>query len=334
MTQWAFGSAELVVALVIILFVLVGATQSAQFFDGLTWINILRNTVFVAIAGCFTTIVLVNGGLDLSIGSVFMAGAVGGAAVADAGYGNLLAFLAGIGIGAAVGLLNGLLINYAQMPAIIVTLGTLFAVRALAVTLTQGQPIGPLPNDFAAIGQSDFLGLPLLVYYALIIVVVAYLLLHRTMFGWNVRAIGGNRVAARSMGIRVNRVATSVYVLSGVSAALAGVLMASRLGAGDPTLGNGFELQVIAAAIIGGTSIYGAIGTVPGTVLGALLLSVLTTGLILLKVDPGLQNFAVGVVIIVAAGMDRARKARMFRTSTNVARERQGKKASDKDANR
>jgi ribose/xylose/arabinose/galactoside ABC-type transport system permease subunit len=313
------SSPEVAVVVILVVFVAYGMTQSSQFGNPDTWINILRNAAFIAIVGCGTTYVLISGGLDLSIGSVFMAGAVAAAAVAQAGHSPGTAVLAGLLVGVIVGLINGVLVNYAQISAIIVTLGTLFAVRALAVTATGGSPIGPLPESFTVIGQGSLFGIPLLIYYALVIIVVAYIVLQFTSYGWNIRAVGGNALAARSMGINTRRLSTSVYIIGGALAGLAGVLMAARLGSGPPSLGAAFELQVIAAAIIGGTSIYGSIGSIPGTVLGALLLSVLTTGLVILKVDPAMQNFAIGVVIIVAAGLDRFRKAQMFKASARVS---------------
>jgi len=325
------SSPEVAVAVIVVLFVAFGMTQSSQFLNPDTWINILRNAVFIAIVGCGATYVLISGGLDLSIGSVFMAGAVGSAAIAQAGYPTVAAVAAGLVIGMVVGLINGALVNYAQISAIIVTLGTLFAVRAVAVTATGGSPIGPLPDSFTAIGQGAILGVPLLILYAAAIIIVAHVVLQYTAFGWNIRALGGNALAARSMGINTRRLSLSVYMIGGALAGLAGVLMAARLGSGAPSLGGGFELQVIAAAIIGGTSIYGAIGSIPGTALGALLLSVLTTGLVILKVDPAMQNFAVGVVIIVAAGLDRFRKTQMFKTSARQAQRADQEDSEDED---
>ncbi len=162
--------------------------------------------------------------------------------------------------------------------------------------------------------------MPYLIIYAVIVAAIAFVLLHLTNFGWSLRATGGNPGAARSAGINIKRVSVIVYVLSGSAAALAGVLTSARLGSGSPTLGQGFELAVIAAAIIGGTSIAGAIGTVPGALLGALLLSVLGTGLVLLKVDPILQNLVTGIVLVLAAGLDQLRRRQMFRTSARVAK--------------
>src|SRR5262249_42843476 len=206
--------------------------------------------------------------------------------------------------GAVAGLVNGVLINYASIPAFITTLGMLYAARSLVVYATGGQPIAPLPDAFSAIARTDVLGLPLLVVYAALVVVIAQLLLQRTTFGGTVRAVGGNREAASNVGINVRLVSTVVYVLSGLSAAFAGVLMSARLGSGQPSLGVGFELQVISAVIIGGTSLFGGIGSVFGSLLGSLVLSILTTGLVLLHIDPGLQALVIRLIILAAVGLD------------------------------
>ena len=307
-------------ALTIGLFVLYGMTQTSSFRNGQVWINIVEDASFTAIVASFVAIVMIGGGLDLSVGSVFAAGAMVSAYLAFHGQATLIAFAGGVLVGAGVGLVNGLIINYFSIPAIIVTLGTLFGVRSLVVHLSQAQPIAPLPNSFTYIGQHDLFGVPYIIFVALVVAIVAYLLLHSTTLGWNIRAIGANREAARSSGIRVRALSISLYILSGAAAALAGALEAARLGAGTPVLGTGLELTVIAAAIIGGTSIAGGLGTIPGAALGSLLLSVLGTGLILLHVDSTLQDLATGVVLIVAAGIDQLRRRQMFRTSARRTR--------------
>ena len=162
------------------------------------------------------------------------------------------AVLVGSGVGALAGLVNGVLINYYGIPAFITTLGMLYAARSLVVYFTGGQPIAPLPDAFTAIARTDFLGLPLLLYYAAAVVILAQILLQTTTFGDAVRAVGGNREAASNAGINVRAVSTAVYTLSGLSAAFAGVLMSARLGSGQPSIGVAFELQVISAVIIGG----------------------------------------------------------------------------------
>jgi ribose/xylose/arabinose/galactoside ABC-type transport system permease subunit len=224
------------------------------------------------------------------------------------------AIAVGLAVGAVAGATNGVLINYANIPPFITTLGMLYAARSLVSFWTGGRPISPLPESFNRIGQTEIYGLPVLIIYAVVVAVIAHVLLEYTTFGWSVRAIGGNREASRNSGIGVRRLSTIVYTLSGLSAALAGILMTARLGSGQPSIGNGMELQVISAVIIGGTSLFGGIGTILGTLLGSLVLSVLTTGLVLLKIDPVLQNFVVGVIIVVAVGLDQVRRTRMFRT--------------------
>ena len=299
---------------VIAAFVIFGATQSDQFLKPGTWINILRNAVFIAIVASFTTFVFVSGGLDLSVGSLFLVGAMASAGLLDAGWPVALSIIAGSAAGALAGLINGVLINYASIPAFITTLGMLYAARSLVVYLTGGQPIAPLPDEFTAIARGEVLGLPYLLFYAAAIVIIAQSILQTTVFGGTVRAIGGNREAASNAGINVRRISTIVYTLSGLSAAFAGVLMSARLGSGQPSLGVGFELQVISAVIIGGTSLFGGIGSVFGSLLGSLVLSVLTTGLILLHINPVLQDFVIGVIIVVAVGIDQVRRRRMFRS--------------------
>lgn len=307
-------SPQFALVVVMVLFVAFGATQSEQFLKLGTWINILRNAVFIAIVASFTTFVFVSGGLDLSVGSLFAVGAMASAALLYAGMPVLPAVLIGSAAGAFAGLINGVLINYYGIPAFITTLGMLYAARSLVVYFTGGQPIAPLPDSFTAIARSEFLGLPLLLYYAAAVVILAHILLQTTTFGDAVRAVGGNREAASNAGINVRVVSTAVYTLSGLSAAFAGVLMSARLGSGQPSIGVAFELQVISAVIIGGTSLFGGIGSVLGSLLGSLILSILTTGLILLRIDPVLQDFVIGVIIVVAVGIDQLRRRRMFRS--------------------
>jgi ribose/xylose/arabinose/galactoside ABC-type transport system permease subunit len=313
-------SPSLALALTIGIFVLYGVTQTSSFASGAVWINILRDASFTAIVASFEAIVIIGGGLDLSVGSVFAAGAMVSAALAFHGQSPFVAFAGGIMVGAGVGLVNGLIVNYCSIPAIIVTLGTMFGVSSLVVHFSQGQPIAPLPTSFTYIGQHNLFGVPYIIYVAVVVAAIAYLLLHSTTIGWNIRALGANREAARSSGIRVRPLSICLYVCCAAAAAFAGALEAARLGAGSPDFGTGLELTVIAAAIIGGTSINGGLGTIPGAVLGSLLLSVLATGLILLHIDPTLQQLATGIVLVLAAGLDQFRRRKMFRTSARHAR--------------
>ena len=307
-------SPQFLLILTIVVFSAFVAWQTPRYMDVNNWTIIVRNAVFIFIVGAFSTYVLVSGGLDLSVGSVYVVGAMAVAGLLVAGVPIWLSIAIAIGCGCLAGLVNGILVNYAKIPAFIVTLGMLYVARGLVSFATGGRPIAPLPPEFNALGQGDILGVPLLIIYAVIIGIVAHVILETMPFGWSIRAIGGNREASRASGINVRRLSTRVYVVSGASAAFAGVLISARLGSGQPSVGNGLELQVISAVIIGGTSLFGGIGTVAGTALGALVLSILNDGLILLRIDPILQNVMVGIIIVVAVGIDQFRRARMFRT--------------------
>jgi ribose transport system permease protein len=306
-------SPQFAIVVLILVFVIFGATQSDQFMRTGTWINILRNAVFIAIVASFTTFVFVSGGLDLSVGSLFLVGAMASAGLLATGLPISAAVALGAGAGALAGLVNGILINYASIPPFITTLGMLYAARSLVVYLTGGQPIAPLPDAFSAIARTDLFGLPLLLFYAAIIVIMAQIVLQTTIFGGNVRAIGGNREAASNAGINVRGISTIVYTLSGLSAAFAGVLMSARLGSGQPSVGVGFELQVISAVIIGGTSLFGGIGTIFGTVVGTVLIGVLLNGLVLNNVSPYIQQIVIGVIIVLAVAFDTFAKSRRRR---------------------
>lgn len=315
------GNSTLAVLVAIVAFTLIGETQTNQFLKYNTWINILENGSFTAIVAIFMALVMISGGLDLSVGSTLVAGAVTAAVLVQRGDSVGVALLVALGVGAGIGVLNGFLINYIEITPIIATLGTLFGVRAIVTTWSGGLPVGPLPERFTVLGQKTIGTVPILLFYVVVIAVLAHVLLEYTTFGTTLRAVGANRGAARALGLNPRRVSTLVYILAGAFAALAGALQAAELGAADPTLGTGLELQVIAAVVIGGISIFGSIGTISGAVCGAVLLSVLTTGLVLLHFQGDLQNFVVGVVIVLAAGIDQLRKKRMFRTSLRRRRE-------------
>ncbi|MFV0253709.1 MAG: ABC transporter permease [Beutenbergiaceae bacterium] len=300
--------------ILMLLFVAVGATQSDSFLSGATWINILRDASFIAITAVFAAMVLIAGGLDLSVGAVYVAAAMFCADLMTKGWPIGLAILGGVLLGAVIGIINGVIVNYAKISPIIVTLATLFAVRSLVDAFTEGNT-ATVPPYFAALGQATVGPIPAVVFIALIVCVVAHVILSSTSLGWSIRAVGGNLNAAASVGLPVRRISVTVYAMCAGAAALAGVLQSMRLGSAPPNLGMGLELEVIAAAVIGGTSISGAIGTVPGAALGAGMLSLLNYGLILLHVDPNWQNFVIGLVLLAAAGLDQLRRRQLFRAS-------------------
>lgn len=309
---------------VIAIFTLYGMTRSEQFLNVQTWMNILRDASFVGIAAMFGAMVMIGGGLDLSVGSVLLAGAMVSAQLTMMGWPLWLVIISVVVCGAILGVVNGVLVGIFRISAIIVTLGTLFIIKAAIIFGFDSSTIGPLSASFGVIGRGSVFGIPYLVLVAFAIGIVAHVLLDKTVFGFNLRAVGGNRESARSTGVNIRRIEILTYVLSGCAGAFVGLLQASWLGSGSPTLGSGFELKVIAAAIIGGTSIAGAIGTVSGAALGAVLLSVLGTGLVLLRVDATLQDVFIGLILILAAGLDQVRRRQMFRASLRTERKTAG----------
>ena len=312
------GSLTLPVAVVIVLFTLVGSTQNSFFFSEATWINILTSSSFTVIVACFEGLVIISGGLDLSVGATFLAGAMVSAQLVHAGQSSVVAILVAVLTGAFIGLVNGVLSNFVGIPPIIATLGTLFCITAIVTTLSGGLSIGPLPSGFTNFGSSTWGPFPSVIFIALAVAIVAHVLLRFSTFGIKIRAVGGNRTAAVNLGLNAKRISTLVYVMCGMAAAFSGVLQASNLGAGSPTFGTDLELQAIAAVVIGGVSVYGSVGEVPGMVLGAVLLSQLTVGLLLLHFSGSMQDFAVGLVLILAVAIDRVRQSRMFRLSRSM----------------
>lgn len=310
-------SASLALPVVVAIGVIValGSTQTTLFVSGGTWSNILRASSFVIILACFEAIVLISGGLDLSIGASLLAGAMMSAYVVAYWDSIPLAFVAAMAVGLIIGCLNGLLINGLKISPIIATLATLFGVSSVVITLSGGLAIGPLPDSFTAIGNAKIGLVPAVFIYAIIIALGVHIVLEYTDWGTRIRAVGGDREAAQKVGVNVPLTSFSIYAVTGAFSALSGLLLASNLGSGSPTFGVGMELTVIAAVVIGGVSIYGAIGTIPGVVAGSILLTLITVGLVLLRIPGGLQDLFVGLVLVIAVAIDRFRKERMFRAS-------------------
>ncbi len=298
----------------IVAFMAVVAVRSPVFLSSVNLINIARNGVFVFIIAVAATFVFVGGGLDLSVGSVFAIGAIASAWLIVHGTPTVVAVLGGVGCGALVGFVNGVVIIGWGIPPLITTLGMLYIGRGLVNVITGGNQLAPLPSSFTNLGEGSFYGLPFLVIYGIVVGIVGHIVLEYMPLGYNVRAIGGNRAAARASGIHVSLITLALYISSGIAAAFAGVMMSARLSSGQPSVGDGMELQVISAVIIGGTSLFGGIGSIMGTLLGSALLAILANGLVLLSVNPLWQNIIVGTILVVSVGLDRVRRARMWRS--------------------
>src|SRR5258706_264229 len=266
--------------------------------------NLIRQVAVFAILSVGQLFVILTAGIDLSVGSVL--GLSGGvtALLLTSGASIPVAILAGLGVGLAVGLINGLLVSRLKLPPFIATLGMLGVARGLVLLLTGAKTLAPLPDAFNAIANGSVLGLPSLFWILIIVALLAAFVLGRTIFGRYVYAVGSNAESARLSGVPVNTVLLAVYSISGLLAGFAGILTTSRLGAGIPTAGTGYELQAIAGAVIGGASLSGAKGRVIGAVLGALIMGLLANGGNLLAIDPFYLQIAIGLLIILAVYFD------------------------------
>ncbi|NUQ20408.1 MAG: ABC transporter permease [Gemmatimonadaceae bacterium] len=270
--------------------------------------NLLNIAMSVAITGILAvgmTAVIVSGGIDLSVGSVVALTGVAGALAASHGIPAVLVVLIALGIGLATGAVSGALVAWARVPAFVATLAMLTAARGLAFIVSDGRSIGGMPPWFGVLGRSAVLGVPGPVTLMAAVMLLGALVLTQTAFGRHVYAVGGNPVATWLAGIDIRRVTWMIYALNGALAGLAGLALASRLGAGVPNAGNQYELDVIAAVVVGGTSLSGGRGTIAGTLWGTMFIGVLTNGLNLADVDPYVQKIALGVVIVVAVVADQ-----------------------------
>jgi len=279
--------------------------------------NVLRQiSVNVCIATGMTLVVL-TAGIDLSVGSVLaLCGAITAGLLKNGielpssnlyiGFTLLGGVLAGIVAGTALGLFNGWTITKFKVPAFVATLAMLTMARGLTMLWTGGFPISALGGKFAVIGTGWFLGIPLPVWISGIIVLLAIVVTQKTKLGRYIYAIGGNESAARLSGINIHKVKITVYAIAGALAAIGGIMVTSRLDSAQPNAGVSYELDAIAAVVIGGTSLSGGRGTVSGTVLGAIIIGVLNNGLVLLNVSPFWQQVVKGLVILIAVIIDKA----------------------------
>jgi len=268
---------------------------------------VARGFAFTAIAAMGAFLVILTGGIDLSVGSVMGLAGLTAAVLSATGTNPLVAILAGLLAGTAVGAINGVLTATMALAPFMVTLGMLSVVRGIDVAITGGTPIQGIDPVITWLGQGYVLGIPVPVWIMAIIGLLLTFVMTRTSFGWHVYSIGGNEEAARLSGVKVRRVKIAVYTVAGLLAAVGGILLTARLGVGESTSGTGYELDVIAAAVIGGTSLTGGRGSVVGAIWGAALLGVVRNGLVLLGVSDFWQTIAIGLVIIFAVVIDRIR---------------------------
>jgi ribose transport system permease protein len=269
----------------------------------------LRAVAFVGIIAVGQTWLMVAGEIDLSVGSVAgLCAVVASWTMKNAGFPMEAGLVAGLATGAAAGLFNGLVAVRLGIPAFITTLGMLYIARGLNYLLCQGYPIYPLPERLTAFGKAEPFGVSWAFVILAAVVIAADFCLRKTVFGRKVMATGGNAEVARIAGINTNAVKISCYVLTGMLAALAGMLLMAQLNVGQPEIGTGWELDVIASVVIGGVSLFGGVGTVAGTFLGLIIMQVVRSGLVVSGVNTHWQTVAVGVIMIAAVGVDLLRR--------------------------
>ncbi len=289
----------------LLIMAVVFASKSDVFLTQQNLVNILQQSSINACIAIGMTLVIISGGIDLSVGPIAALAAVLSASLLVAGYPVPIVILAALAIGLLCGVVNGSLIAYAGLQPFIVTLGTLSLFRALALIYTGGSPILSLPNEFRRLFSSQVFGLPVPVILVGVLAIAATILLKKTPLGEYILAVGGNEEAARVSGVPIERTKVITYMISGGLAALAAVILIARLGAAEPTLGNLWELEAIAAAAIGGASLMGGKGSIIGTILGAIVLGAMRNGLTLLNVQAFYQLLATGIIIILAMLVDR-----------------------------
>ncbi|MEX5482904.1 ribose ABC transporter permease RbsC [Bacillus velezensis] len=295
----------------LLILVLIVSVLNPSFLEPLNILNLLRQVAINALIAFGMTFVILTGGIDLSVGAILALSSALVAGMMVSGIDPILAVIIGCVIGAVLGMINGLLITKGKMAPFIATLATMTVFRGLTLVYTDGNPITGLGSNYAfqLFGRGYFLGIPVPAITMLIAFAALWVLLHKTPFGRRTYAIGGNEKAALISGIKVPRIKIMIYSLTGLLSALAGAILTSRLNSAQPTAGESYELDAIAAVVLGGTSLSGGRGRIIGTLIGVLIIGTLNNGLNLLGVSSFYQLVVKGIVILIAVLLDRKKSA-------------------------
>ncbi|MFJ7639701.1 ABC transporter permease [Peribacillus sp. NPDC097264] len=293
--------------LALILLFIVITVLNPSFMEPSNILNLLRQTSINALIAFGMTFIILTGGIDLSVGSILALSSALMAGMMVSGLDPILAILVGVLLGTIMGVINGILISKGKMAPFIVTLATMTIFRGLTLVYTDGKPITGIGDSlmFQLFGRGYFFGIPVPAVVMIIAFIILWFLLHKTSFGRKTYAIGGNEKASRISGIKVDRVKVAIYGLAGTMAALAGAILTSRLNSAQPTAGQSYEMDAIAAVVLGGTSLSGGKGRMFGTLVGVLIIGTLNNGMNLLGVSSFYQQVVKGAVILVAVLLDR-----------------------------
>ena len=307
MGKWLSKLGPLVALVVLVILVTI---MNPSFLSSVNLLNLLRQVSVNALIAFGMTFVILTGGIDLSVGSTLALSGAFVAGLISSGMSPLLAMIGGLMVGAILGMINGLLIAKGNMAPFIATLATMTIYRGLTLVYTNGNPITGIGDSFLFqfIGRGYLFGIPFPIIIMLVSFALLFVLLHKTAFGKKTYAIGGNIKAAKLAGVNTDRVQMWIYTLSGLMASLSGIILTSRLNSAQPTAGQAFEMDAIAAVVLGGTSLSGGKGRIFGTLVGALIIGTINNGLNLLGVSSFYQQIVKGIVIIIAVLLDRKKK--------------------------
>jgi ribose transport system permease protein len=289
--------------------VIVVAILSPSFFTVANLLNVFRQTSINAVIAAGMTFVILTGGIDLSVGSILaFSGAVAASCLAS-GQSMIVTVILTLIIGAGVGLLNGIIISKGKLQPFIATLATMTILRGATLVFTDGKPISVGTSEgamaFGKIGGGTMLGIPTPVVIMIVVFLICYYILHQTKIGRHTYALGGNEEATKLSGLNTDKIKIFVYTISGILSAIAGIIITARLFSAQPNAGSGYELDAIAAVVLGGTRLAGGKGKISGTIIGALIIGILSNALNLLNVSSYFQMIAKGVVILIAVLLDR-----------------------------
>ena len=299
---------ELTTVIALIILMAVITIINSNFLTANNLLNLLLQVTSNALIAFGMTFVILTGGIDLSVGSILALSSALTAGLLGSGMPVTLAILISLIMGCILGMMNGLLISYGKLAPFIVTLATMTIFRGATLVYTNGNPITKGLSDtflFQFLGQGYIVGIPFPVIIMFIVFIVLYVLLHKTAFGKSVYAIGGNEKAAYISGVKINKVKIIIYSISGIMASISGLIITSRLSSAQPTAGASYEMDAIAAVVLGGTSLSGGKGRILGTLIGALIIGVLNNGLNIIGVSAFWQQVVKGVVILIAVLIDR-----------------------------
>ena len=299
---------ELTTVIALIILMAVITIINSNFLTANNLLNLLLQVTSNALIAFGMTFVILTGGIDLSVGSILALSSALTAGLLGSGMPVTLAILISLILGCILGMMNGLLISYGKLAPFIVTLATMTIFRGATLVYTNGNPITKGLSDtflFQFLGQGYIVGIPFPVIIMFIVFIVLYVLLHKTAFGKSVYAIGGNEKAAYISGVKLNKVKIIIYSISGIMASISGLIITSRLSSAQPTAGASYEMDAIAAVVLGGTSLSGGKGRILGTLIGTLIIGVLNNGLNIIGVSAFWQQVVKGVVILIAVLIDR-----------------------------